>query len=241
MTMFLDAITVVVIAIFAVASYRKGFLNTIVVLLGSIGAVVASLTYSQPIAELVYKNYLYDKVAAMVAEHLDEFTAMDMQAFAVGMQELAEELPAFLSLAIKSELGRYAEQWYQQILSGGSATITAAIANTIVAPIAIGLLRVIVFFVLFSVLMLLVKTVAKLLRTVNYLPLIGTLNVLLGGVLGALQGMLYMFVISAVLWFVLLASGGEFGPVTSDIIDQTILFRYFYGAGPWVDSTIRLL
>ncbi|HWP51622.1 MAG TPA: CvpA family protein [Clostridia bacterium] len=241
MSWILDALTVGVIAAFAISSYRKGFLNTIVVLLGSLGAMFVSLTYSQPAAEVIYQRFFYEKISAMVAQHLGAFTAADAAAFAKNIEDLAGELPAVLSAALESELGIYVGQWYQQLASSNAATVTTAITDTIIGPLAIGLLRVVTFFIMFSLLMMLVNIVAGLLKTVNHLPLIGTFNELLGGVLGAIQGMLYVFVISAVLWFLISASGGSFGPVSADMINQTLIFKYFYTAGPWVNSTIKLI
>ena len=241
MPWILDALTVGIIAVFAIASYRKGFLNTIVMLLGSMGDLFVSLTYSQPAAELIYHAFFYDKIAAMVAQRLGTFTAADAAAFAKGLEELVSELPAVLSSALGSELGIYVGQWYQQLAGSNAAAVTVAITDTIIAPIAIGLLRVVAFFILFSLLMMLVKTVAGLLKTVNHLPLIGTFNELLGGVLGAIQGMLYVFVASAVLWFLISASGGQFGPVSAEMIGQTLIFKHFYTAGPWVNSAIKLI
>lgn len=241
MSLILDAATVGIIAIFALSSYRKGFLHTIVVLLGSIGAMFASLTYSQPLAEMIYQKYLYDRIATMVTAHLDQFTTFDAQAFANSLKALASELPAVLSSALQSELGINLEQWYQQVMNSDASTITAAITDTVVAPLAVGLVRVVVFFIMFSVLMMLVNTIAGLLRTVNHIPLIGSLNEILGGVLGAIQGMLYVFVISAVMWFIISAAGGEFGPISNEAINQTAIFRHFYTAGPWVDSAIKLI
>lgn len=241
MPWILDALTVGIIGVFTISSYRKGFLNTIVVLLGSLGAMFVSLTYSQPVAELVYQKFFYEKISAMVAQHLGSFTAADAAAFAKSIEDLAGEMPALLSSALESELGIYVGQWYQQLANSDAATVTAAITNTIIAPLAIGLLRVVVFFIMFSLLMMLVNTIAGLLKTVNHLPLIGMFNELLGGVLGAIQGMLYVFVLSAVLWFLISASGGKFGPITAEMIEQTIIFKRFYTAGPWVNSTIKLI
>lgn len=241
MSWILDALTVGIIAAFAISSYRKGFLNTIVVLLGSLGAMFVSLTYSQPAAEVIYQQFFYEKISAMVAQHLGSFTAADAAAFAKSIEDLTGEMPAMLSSALQSQLGIYVGQWYQQLADSNAATVTAAITDTIIAPVAIGLLRVVVFFIMFSLLMMLVNTIAGLLKTVNHLPLIGVFNELLGGVLGAIQGMLYVFVISAVLWFLISASGGQFGPVSAEMIDQTVIFKHFYTAGPWVNSTIKLI
>ena len=86
---------------------------------------------------------------------------------------------------------------------------------------------------LFTVLMLLVNTIAGLLKSVNFLPVIGSLNEILGGVLGAAQGLLYVFVFASLLWFIVSATGDGMGIISNSEIEKTFLFRWFYLAGPW--------
>lgn len=241
MPWILDALTMVIIGACALSAYRKGFLGTLTALLASLAALYLSLRYSQTIAELVYTQFFSDKIATLVAQHLSDFTAADAAAFAQGIVNLASHLPGVFSTALRSELAIYVEQWYQQLAGSSAQAMTVAITNAIIAPLAIGLLRVIVFCVMFGLFSMLGNAAARLFKTVNHLPLIGTFNALLGGVLGAIQGMLYVFVASAVLWFILLASGGQFGPVSSEMIGQTLIFKCFYTAGPWVNSTIKLI
>ncbi|MFV0497363.1 MAG: CvpA family protein [Candidatus Fimivivens sp.] len=237
MAWVLDAITVGIIAAFGFSSYRQGFLNTIVMLLGSLGAVFVAFTYSEPIAQIIYQQFLNEKVLTVVSENLQSLTAIDAAAFARELEEMVREMPALFSFAFEADMGN----WYQQLTAGNDAAVSAAITDTIIAPVAISLLRVVIFFILFSLLMILVKVVAGLLKTVNHLPIIGIFNGLLGGVLGVIQGMLYMFVISAVLWFLFSISNGEIGAISAQTIEQTIFLKHFYTAGPWVESTIQLI
>ena len=53
-----DILTVAIVLTFAAASYRKGFLHTVTRLVGSIGALLFSLVYSEPIARMIFDNYL---------------------------------------------------------------------------------------------------------------------------------------------------------------------------------------
>jgi hypothetical protein len=94
---------------------------------------------------------------------------------------------------------------------------------------------------MFAGCMLLVNALAGLLRGVNKIPLLGTVNALLGGVFGALQGMLYVFVGASVLWLLLTASGGSLPFLTGETVEKTFLFKHFLLAGPWVDNALKLV
>ena len=221
-----DILTVAIVLTFAAASYRKGFLHTVTRLVGSIGALLFSLVYSEPIARMIFDNYLRSSTLDLVAKNVGEFSQN-------GAEGILDELPGWLSQSLEAALGSSAEAWYAQIQSSDAATLSAAITDTVIGPMATALVRVLVFFVLFTVLMLLVNTIAGLLKSVNFLPVIGSLNEILGGVLGAAQGLLYVFVFASLLWFIVSATGDGMGIISNSEIEKTFLFRWFYLAGPW--------
>ena len=241
MPWIIDGVTVLVIVVFALAAYRKGFLNTITMLLGTIVSVVVSITLSAPISQFFYKNYIAEKVGGVVERHMSSVGPDDIAAFSDGMESLINELPSVISGMLDSGFGLNVEAWYDKILSSNMDDIARAVNEVIIEPIATGLLRVLIFFVMFLTLMLIVTIVAGFLKGVNHLPLIGPLNEMLGGVLGAIQGMLYVFVLAAVLWLALSTLGGEIGPVTEDAVEQTLLFKHFYDVGPWAEMTADII
>lgn len=233
-----DILTVAIVLTFAAASYRKGFLHTVTRLVGSIGALLFSLVYSEPIARMIFDNYLRSSTLDLVAKNVGEFSQNGAEAFLYGLEGILDELPGWLSQSLEAALGSSAEAWYAQIQSSDAATLSAAITDTVIGPMATALVRVLVFFVLFTVLMLLVNTIAGLLKSVNFLPVIGSLNEILGGVLGAAQGLLYVFVFASLLWFIVSATGDGMGIISNSEIEKTFLFRWFYLAGPWASGIL---
>lgn len=241
MNWVLDGITVLLIMIFAATSFNRGFLNSVVRLLGTLAAISASVIVSQPAAEFIFDNYLYKGINSVVTKHMGEISEFDIAAFTDGMSDLIKELPNFFSKIIESGFGVHSEEWYQMIIAQHADDMTAAVVDNIIAPLATGLIRVIVFFAVFSLIMLLVNAVAALLIGANKIPIIGSLNEVLGGVLGAVHGMLYVFVIASIVWLALSASGGELGPLTTEVVEKTLIFQDFYSIGPWVETTAGLL
>lgn len=239
MSLVIDAITLAVIVVFALSSFRRGFLNAVVRLAGCILAVVLAMNYSLPLAKGFYQNYLSERVLNLVAQNIGSISLSDIDSFTEGLSQLSVQLPIGISQAVSSEIEAYSQLWYEAVMGESKAGISLAIAENVVAPVAVSLLRVMVFFVIFGMLMLLVNTLASILKGVNHLPLIGGINELLGAAFGAAQGCLYIFVAAALLWFLLSASGGSIGPITSKAIDETVVFRLFYQAGPWASSVYK--
>ncbi len=228
-----DILTVAIVLTFAASSYRKGFLHAVTRLVGSIGALLFSLIYSAPIARMLFERYLRDSLLGVVAEHVGELSQNGIEAFLAGLQGLLAELPPALSQALAGAIGTSAEEWYRAVQASDAVSLSVAVTDTIVGPMAVALVRVLVFSVLFTVLILLVNTIAGLLKSVNFVPVIGSLNELLGGFLGAAQGLLYVFVFASLLWFVVSATSDGIGILSNEQIERTYLFRWFYLAGPW--------
>ncbi len=111
----------------------------------------------------------------------------------------------------------------------GSAEETAATAETeIVRPIIELFLKIIVFLVLLCVLRLIINPVSNMFRFVNKVPIIGTLNVLLGAILGAVEGLVTVYGLALVIRLVVNVSGDSLIFLNTDTIELTYIFRYFY-------------
>ena len=98
-------------------------------------------------------------------------------------------------------------------------------------PVLYILLQGLLFLLLFAACMVLVHCLAKVLRGVERLPVIGTVNGLLGGVMGALEALVVLFVAAVAVRLLLDATGG-FSWLNASIIDETYLFRHFYYFDP---------
>ena len=241
MNWILDGLTVAVIALFTVSAYKKGFLNTVVKFVGTLVSFVFSMMISGPAAEFIFDNYISESIVSVVRKHMGAVGKADVTAFADGMSDLISELPDFFANIMEKGFGVHAEEWYGLVSDENISGMTDAVIENIISPLAIGLIRVLVFCAVFALLKFLVNAVAALLIGVNKLPLIGSLNEVLGGAVGAAQGMLYMFIIASIVWLALFAAGGELGPVSADEVSKTLLFKEFYNIGPWVQTTAGLL
>ena len=101
--------------------------------------------------------------------------------------------------------------WLQQLtgleLSAGNTAqaITDVIVNTGLAA----LISMILWLVLFSMLMILVRSISGKLRLINRIPVIGTANGFFGGVLGVLIGFIWVWLFVLLMRFVVPAMGTD--------------------------------
>ena len=111
----------------------------------------------------------------------------------------------------------------------GSAEETAAAAETeIVRPIIEFFLKIIVFLVLLFILRLIITPVSNMFKFVNKVPLIGALNVLLGAILGAVEGLITVYGLALLVKLIVNASGDSLIFLNTDTIELTYIFKFFY-------------
>lgn len=111
----------------------------------------------------------------------------------------------------------------------GSAEETAATAETeIVRPIIELFLKIIVFLVLLCVLRLIINPVSNMFKFVNKVPVIGALNVLLGAILGAVEGLVTVYGLALVIRLVVNVSGDSLIFLNTETIELTYIFKFFY-------------
>lgn len=233
MPLIWDIAVVAVVMLFAVTAARRGFLSTAAHLVGSVVALIVSLLYSRPLAVALYDRLLRHRVTELVAQNLEILGEASIEAFEQGVQAALSQLPSFLTGAVGSSTAQNLDAWYESYIGGNTADLCAALADTVVAPAATALVQVLVFFALFALCMVVVGLVAGLLRGINHIPLIGSLNGLLGGVLGVAQGLLYVFVGGAVVWLLISSANDPLPFLSMDVVERTHLFRRFVFAGPW--------
>lgn len=98
-----------------------------------------------------------------------------------------------------------------QLASGNYSGESAAksIDENIVKPIAVSILSPILFIVLSLVLMLILRQVAKWLNKLFKIPLVGTVNKILGAAFGLLKGLVFVYVLCVLLSFMAERTGSS--------------------------------
>lgn len=228
-----DGVTVAVIGVFAFLAYQKGLLHVLTRFIGAIAVFAVSIIYSKTVAGMIYARVFQSRVTEAVAANIDRFGEPGLESFTNAVRGVIEHLPPVLSQALDLQATLSAETWYQDFLAANTESLTAAVADQVIAPAAIAVLQIIVFFVMFGVGSILVNVIAGLFKEANHIPLLGTANALFGAVFGALQGALYVYVGAALLWLLIMATGDTLSFISAAAIEQTYLFRYFVAAGPW--------
>ncbi|MDR0914259.1 MAG: CvpA family protein [Oscillospiraceae bacterium] len=184
--MFFDIFLIAIIALCFFIGLAKGAAKMLLGLAALIAAGILAFWLSPIVAEWLYSTFFYNTVHTAAQNALLGNGTAD--SLAMGMQDMPQ--------IVKLVLGD--GQSLSSSINGGLSQ-AATVLEESAKKIIIALLGIFVIIVLFVVLLVVAKLLSKIITKVFELPVLRTLNKLLGCVLGLAQGV----VISIILIYVL--------------------------------------
>jgi uncharacterized membrane protein required for colicin V production len=222
----LDAAVILIILIFTWRAAKKGFVKTVVLFLGFLIAAFLAKTISVPLSENIYDSFAKEKISVFLEEKTAEVSGSVLEQ----TEKLTDSLPSIVKNAV--DVFGSSDAVEETIVESGQS-IAAAVETQVVAPAVVLLIQTVLFLVLFSVFLFVIKRVGKMMGFVNKIPLVGKVNVFLGGILGTLEGVIIVFLLVSILYFVMLIAGEGF-VITNEDINNSILFKFFHESNPLV-------
>ncbi len=215
----LIALGIIVLSIFM--SAKRGFVRTLIEVVGFVVALVLAFSISSPLADMIYNKFLEPPMisAAQSAAETSGQNAADA---------LWSAVPSFVA-----KNGDKFGLSYEGVSDAiGSVTSSAAVetsvrraSQNVIKPVAVNLLSTLFATILFIVLLIVVKFSAKFVNKLFSFSIIGKLNRNLGGVLGAVKGLIIAFAFLMVVKTLITTSGG-FGIFNFDMLESSIVFEF---------------
>ena len=210
-----DIVILAVALITMLVGINRGFLSSLISFIGLVLAIVVSAFIASILSEIIFNGLLRDSLTSAVEEKLIESTnpndlvdslSSGVLGILVGIFGLKDELLMFFSE-----------------MSDKSSVVAGDIVSMVIKPPLIMLIRLFTFIIFMFILKWLISLIARKIISVNEIPMIGSVNKLLGGLFGILRGLVLCFIVVAVLAFVVKLGGFEADYFT-EIKDNTILF-----------------
>lgn len=208
-SVILDIVCCVGLAVAIIIGIIKGFVNQIFKLISTIIAILLSYFLCDNFVELLDGLFhIVGSIANLIEPAFSKNEALNTvynpETFSSVMQTL--HLPSFLIKSVQEFLAPIANM----TLAQGIATVIAKYILTFIS-----------FFVIFIIAKLLLLIVKGILNGLTSLPIIGTVNRALGGVLGCLSGLLIVYIVLYVLSMI--PSNG-----LQSILASTTIVKFFY-------------
>lgn len=215
-----DVVAVVLLIYFVYIGARHGILRTLVGLLGYAAAFFVARLGSPVAAQKLYDSVVRDAVKLVLTRRMADLLGQGTAA--------ASDITAAIPDSLRRLMGNDA------LDAAGSALHTEAdlwieslIDSALREPI-LSLLQGLFFLVIFTLTVLLVRFFSRMFSRLYMVPVLGTVNTLLGGVFGVLEAALVLFVASLALQLLILFSGGGFWWLSDIIMEETWIWRIFY-------------
>lgn len=217
-----DFIILGIIILVALMSAKRGFVRTVVEVIGCMLALVISMYASKSIASFCYDKFFASSVENSVNDALGEVTLDSAQAIWDALPDYLKNHADLFGIN-KSKFDDVANK----VSSDKKAEVTDEIADNTVKPLVVKALSGIISAVMFSVLFFLIKILSKLINGAFNFSVVGSVNKILGGILGIVKGLIFAVIICFVINFIVVAANKNIWILSKDLTDKSVFFKLF--------------
>ncbi len=211
--MIVDIILAVVILLFAALGVYRGAAKTILSFAAVLIAACAAFILSEILAEVIFDAFLRQAIADRISQSLTQAYANETAGLSAS---IIEAIPTYAVSALSyfGVTDASLESYCSDAVAAASDKAAISIADAL-RPSVTGAVASMLSIVLFVILLVVLLWVAKLLSRVFTLPLIRTVDSILGVAVGLIQGLIIVAVSAALMSLVL----PMLPPSTSSVIE----------------------
>lgn len=231
MSFILDGIIILIILLFVFLSSKKGFVRTLIEVVGFVAALVVAFTFSSPIANTIYDKMIQPSVVKTVENVANDGVSNATNA----VDAVWEKMPAFITES--SFIGLSKEDVTATVQSEAANDISQlaqSISDSFVEPAVTKLLSVLISVILVVVLLFVVKILAKYVNKLFTFSIVGDINKTLGALLGLVKGAAVAVIFCLVISLILSFTKDGFLIFTYDAINSSYIFKFLMGFSPFL-------
>lgn len=212
MNYILDLLVIAIIAVFAVVSAKKGFVKTVVGLVGTVLALYFAVMLSTPISDFTYGKIIEPTVKTAINNSVEN--ALNGTESVI-KEDILEALPAFVKNRIDIENFNISVE----------SDIAGSVCETAVKPLSLTFLKPLFSLILFIIFAFVVKFAAKFLNKIFSFSIIGKANKILGAVIGIVKGMVFAAIFIICVQLIISLTGG-FLIFTEEAVTSSVLVKF---------------
>lgn len=190
---FVDLLLLAIVIFFVFTGMRNGFVRTLLSFVFKIASVVLAYFVSDKYDEAIYEKFLKDSVINSIEEHVASSSANDAsQHISVVLESIPESISGILK-ALGIDFANFGETTSAYATNG---EISSFLEETLAGPASVFVCRIIIFAIVSFVASFVFSIITNILCKIVKLPVLRTANKALGGVLGLLNGMIFVLIVS---------------------------------------------
>ena len=200
MGIVLDLILVAAVILIVIRATKKGVITAIIEVVAFVLAIFFASTAAQPAAEIMYKSFFYKTVQKGIYDSMPANPAT--LNYAEKAQIVMDNIPDFAK-GYASKVGLDLSTLSSQISKGGfknDAELYKKLESEIVKPVAVLVLKNIMFFILSIAFAILLRIIVHTLcKGLLKFELLATLDKIIGGIIGIVEGAVVVFLVCCLL------------------------------------------
>ena len=221
MTNIIDIALITVILVFLIVGIKRGFIKELVSLIGFVVAFVVALFLSGIGSSFVYDTFVdgfvKDKVSSAVMQSVDNEVDGVLVSIPDYFINAAEATGTDIEGVVKSNIGASVEET--------ANSVAATVSKDVAKPVIGALIRVILFIIIFIIVKILIDWIGRALDLVSRLPVIHSLNRVLGAVIGTARGVVTAAIICFVAMYLIKFQGGNLFGLTAEMLEGSFMYN----------------
>ena len=190
----IDLLLCLCVLLFVISTAKKGFALTFFNILAFFGAFVLAAVIAKNLSGFIFDRFfaqsVIEKIENATSSIFSGSSAEEIKNF------VSKEFPFLFNFSNISGLGIDTGA-----VSGAAAATATNIAETLIRPIFVSLISIILYIISLIICLPILRWIAKLISSIFTISLIGTINSILGGILGFVKGVVIVFLICSVAVF----------------------------------------
>lgn len=217
MSFVLDLIVLAIIAVFALLSAKKGFVRTIIEIVGFVLVILLANNLSPQISDYTYDKLVEPAIVSSVE---------NMQVGENITNLSVDNMPSFVGKILGSnfDISGFESIINENINNGVKSAVTSA-SQTVVKPIVTGIFDLVFTLIITVILLAVVNIVAKLVNKLFSFSLVGKANKILGAILGIIKGVAISAIICTIISLIVPLTKEGFLIFTQSNIDSSLIFK----------------
>ncbi len=220
--MIADLVIITAIVLFIIIGIKRGIAKTLLNLAGLVLTVISANYLSSFLAQFTYDTFIKQSVITNLEQIISE------NGIQYAIQNCFDAVPGWISGLLSAILSLFGTdlngfEKHMNISYNASLSVAQSVEKS-VSAVVIEVFGILLAIILFIVIFILVKKLIKLALKAFKIPVIKQINMLLGGVLGAVEGMIFVWLAVNIFFAVMAFTNPTL--IESDYVTGN-LFRFF--------------
>ena len=217
MSYVLDLVVLAIVAVFALLSAKKGFVRTIIEIVGFVVVILLANNVSPMISDYTYDKFVEPAIISSVENMQVGDSVTDFS---------LDNMPPFIGtiLGENFDIASFQNTINENINNGIKSAVTSA-SQTVVKPVVTGIFDLIFMLIITVVLLFVVNFLAKVINKLFSFSLVGKANKILGAILGIIKGVVVSSIFSTIISLIVPLTKEGFLIFTQANIDSSLIFK----------------